>query len=91
MTGLANGGHAAGGRLAADLSYGMAVGSRLVGTPRIGFSTSGTGHDYRLGYGLGLPGADGPAFELSLDAGRRESPGANGADHTFAGHFTARW
>ena len=91
MTGLANGGHAAGGSLAADLSYGMAVGGRLVGTPRIGFGTSGMGRDYRFGYGLGLIGATGPAFELGADVQRRESINGNGVDHALVARFTARW
>ena len=91
MTGLANGGHAGGGSLAADLSYGMAVGSRLVGTPRIGFGTSGMGRDYRFGYGLGLIGAPGPAFELGTDVQRRESISGNGVDNALVAGFTARW
>ena len=91
MTGLANGGHAAGGSLAADLSYGMAVGGRLVGTPRIGFGTSGMGRDYRFGYGLGLIGATGPAFEFGADVQRRESINGNGVDHALVARFTARW
>ena len=41
--------------------YGMAVGSRFVGTPKIGFGTSETGRDYRLGYSLGRLGGEGPA------------------------------
>ena len=91
MTGLANGGHAAAGSLAADLSYGMAVGGRLVGTPRIGFGTSGMGRDYRFGYGLGLIGATGPAFEFGADVQRRESINGNGGDHALVARFTARW
>ena len=91
MTGLANGGHAAAGSLAADLSYGMAVGGRLVGTPRIGFGTSGMGRDYRFGYGLGLIGATGPAFEFGADVQRRESINGNGVDHALVARFTARW
>ncbi len=91
MTGLANGGHAASGSLAADLSYDMAVGGRLVGTPRIGFGTSGMGRDYRFGYGLGLIGATGPAFEFGADVQRRESINGNGVDHALVARFTARW
>ena len=91
MTGLANGGHAAAGSLAADLSYGMAVGGRLVGTPRIGFGTSGMGRDYRFGYGLGLIGATGPAFEFGADVQRRGSINGNGGDHALVARFTARW
>ena len=91
MTGLANGSIAAGGRLAADLSYGLPVGSRFVDTPRIGIGTSGTGRDYRFGYSLGLLGREGLGFELGLDAHRREQANLNGTDHALVGRFTARW
>ena len=52
MAGMAHGGMASGNRLAAELSYGLPVGGRLVGTPRFGIGTSEHGRDYRLGYGL---------------------------------------
>ena len=91
MTGMANRGHATGGSLAADLSYGMAVGSRLVGTPRIGIGTSEYGRDYRFGYGLSVLQGGAMSFELGLDGQRRESPSANGADHAIVARFTARW
>ena len=91
MTVLPNGSHPAGGSLAVDLHYGMAVGGRFVGTPRIGFSTSGTGRHYRFGYSLGLLGGEGLAFELGLDAQRREQANLNGTDHALVARFTARW
>ena len=50
MGGLAHGGIAQGNRVDAEASYGLAVG-RLVGTPRIGFSTSEYGRDCRVGSG----------------------------------------
>ena len=59
--------------------------------PRIGFGTSGMGRDYRFGYGLGLIGATGPAFELGTDVQRRESINGNGGDHALVARFTARW
>ena len=37
------GGHVSGGRVLTVLGYGMAIGDRLIGTPRIGFSTSAAG------------------------------------------------
>ncbi len=89
MTDLANGGHAAGGRLAADLSYGMAVGSRFVGTPRIAFGTSEYGRDYRFGYGLGLLGANGPVFALGLEGTRRGF--ADGTDHGIMLRASVGW
>ena len=53
--------HASGGRLIADLGYGMAVGNRFIGTPRIGFGASETLRDYRLGYRLGVLGGAVPS------------------------------
>ena len=43
MAGMADGGPAAGGRLEAELGYGMPVGGRLVGTPRFGIGAPGHG------------------------------------------------
>ena len=45
------GGLAQGNRVDAEAGYGLPVGSRLAGTPRIGFTTSEYGRDYRVGYG----------------------------------------
>ena len=52
---------ASGNRLDGEVGYGLPVGSRFVGTPRVGFSTSEYGRDYRLGYSLGCaqPGESG--------------------------------
>ena len=52
MAGVAAGGPATGGRLEAELGYGMPVGGRLVGMPSFGIGASGHGRDYRLGYGI---------------------------------------
>ena len=54
MAGMAHGGLASGNRLDGEVGYGLPVGSRFVGTPRVGFSTSEYGRDYRVGYGLGV-------------------------------------
>ena len=53
MAGMARGGGADGTRLDAEVGYGLAVGSRFVGTPTLGVGTSADGRDYRLGYRLG--------------------------------------
>ena len=50
------------------------MGSRFVGTPRVGFSTSEHGRDYRVGYGLGVLDRGSLTFELGIDAQHRESP-----------------
>ena len=54
MGGMAHGGLAQGNRLDGEVGYGLPVGRRFVGTPRVGFSTSEYGQDYRVGYGLGV-------------------------------------
>ena len=46
---MANGGLASGNRLDGEVGYGLRVGSCFVGTPRVGFSTSEYGRDYRIG------------------------------------------
>ena len=68
MGGMAHGGLASGNRLDGEVGYGLPVGSRFVGTPRVGFSTSEYGQDYRVGYGLGLLDRESLAFELGVEA-----------------------
>ena len=46
--------HGAGGQLNAEVGYGLPVGARFVGTPRVGLKTSQYGRDYRAGYVHGL-------------------------------------
>ena len=88
---MASGGPATGGRLEAELGYGLPVGSRLVGTPRFGIGTSEYGRNYRLGYGLGVLSRESLEFELGVDAARLESLGYGDADHGVQGRLTARW
>ena len=91
LAGMASGSVAAGNRLDADIGYGLPVGRRLVGTPRLGVMTSGMGRDYRLGYGLGVLEGGPLNFELGIDAQRRESPLAGGVNHGVAARATLRW
>ena len=74
-----------------DVGYGLAVGSRFVGTPRFGVGTSEYGRDYRLGYSLGALGGEGTKFELGVDAQRRESSLQGGTDHGALARATMRW
>ena len=90
MAGLEHGG-SDGTRLDAEVSYGLPVGSRFVGTPRAGVRTSEYGRDYRLGYSLGMLGGEDLDFELGVDAQRRETPIANGTDHGVLARATMRW
>ena len=92
MANLAHGGFANGSRVDAEVGYGLAVGSHLVGTPRVGFTTSEQGRDYRLGYSLGaLGGAEGLALELGVDAQRREDTLRGAADLAVLGRATLGW
>ena len=70
MTGMAHGSFAQGNRLKGEVSYGLPMGSRFVGTPRVGFSASEYGRDYRVGYGLGVLDRESLRFEV----GRRRPP-----------------
>lgn len=47
MAGMAHGSFASGNRLDGEVGYGLPVGSRFVGTPRVGVGTSAYGRDYR--------------------------------------------
>ena len=91
MAGMADGGPAAGGRLEAELGYGMPVGGRLVGMPSFGIGASGHGRDYRLGYGLTVAQGGAMHFDLGVYANRRESPSQGTAEHGVLGRLTARW
>ena len=91
MAGLADGSFASGNRLDTEVGYGLPVGSRFVGTPRVGFAASEYGKDYRMGYGLTLLERETLSFELGVDARRRESSMQAGADKGFLGRATLGW
>ena len=91
MGGMAHGGLASGNRLDGEVGYGLPVGRRFVGTPTLGVGTSADGRDYRLGYRLGALGGAGTAFELGVEAHRRESPMLDTADNGFLGRATVGW
>ena len=85
------GGHAAGGRLDAEAGYGLPVGRKLVGTPRIGLSSSEYGRAYRAGYGLGLLARGVVGLDAGVDAQRRVNNLLGGADHGVAAPATISW
>ena len=92
MAGMASGGFGAPGqRLDAEVGYGLPVGRRFVGTPRLGVVTSGMERDYRLGYGLGVLEGGPLNFELAIDAQRREIPLTRGVNHGVAARASVRW
>ena len=91
MAGMAQGGVAQGNRLDGEVGYGLPVGSRFVGTPRVGFSTSEYGQDYRVGYGLGVLDRESLNFDLGVEAQRRNSPMLRGTSNGVLGRATLGW
>ena len=91
MGGMAHGGVAQGNRLDGEVGYGLPVGRRFVGTPRVGFSTSEYGRDYRAGYGLGLLNQGSLSLELGVEAQRRNSPILGGTSNGMLGRATVGW
>ena len=91
MAGMAHGSFTQGNRLDGEVGYGLPVGSRFVGTPRVGLSTSEYGRDFRVGYGLGVLDRGNVYFELGVDAHRRENPMSDGADNGFMGRANLGW
>ena len=88
MAGMGRGGFAQGKRLDSEVGYGLPVGSRVVGTPRVGFSTSEYGRDYRIGCGLGVLDRGKLNFQIGVDAQRRESAMRGGTDNAVRGTAT---
>ena len=91
MVGLAPGGAAQGYRLNGEVGYGLPVGGRFVGTPRVGFSRSEHSRDYRVGYGLGVLETGSLHVEVGVDALRSESPLAGGASNALRGQASLGW
>ena len=83
--------YGSGDRVDAELGYGLPVGARFVGTPRVGLATSPYGRDYRFGYGLGVLEQGTVSFELGVDAQRRESPMHGEASNGFLGRAMLGW
>ena len=88
---MALGGLPQGSRLDGEVGYGLPVGSRFVGTPRVGFSSSQYGRDYRVGYGLRVLDRDSVNVELGVDAQGRESPMLGGTDHGVLSQVSVGW
>ena len=83
--------YGAGGQLNAEVGYGLPVGVRFVGTPKVGLTSSTYGRDYRFGYGLGVLEQGRVNFELAAEAQRRESPTAGEVSKGFMGRATFGW
>ena len=67
-----------GQHLDTEVGYGLPIGSRFVGTPRVGLRTSEYGRDYRIGYGMQVLEQGRLNLQLGIDAERRESPMLDG-------------
>ena len=80
-----------GGQVNAEVGYGLPVGARLVGTPRVGLSNSQYGRDYQFGYGLGVLEQGRVHFEVGAEAQRRESAMEGGTSNGFLGRATVGW
>ena len=89
-----------GNRLDAEAGYGLALGSRLVGTPRVGMRASQYGRDYRVGYAVGALEQGAVSLQLGIEAERRESPmfdgfgqgpERSGADQRVIGTASLGW
>ena len=91
MVGMAHGGAAQGYRLNGEVGYGLPVGGRFVGTPRVGFARSEHSRDYRVGYGLGVLETGSLHVEVGVDALRSESPLAGGASNALRGQASLGW
>ena len=86
-----------GNRLDTEVGYGLAIGARFVGTPRVGLRTSEHGREYRVGYGIRVAERSKLNLEVGIEAERRESPifqlqepGA-GTDQRVLGRATVQW
>ena len=79
-----------GARMTAEAAYGLPLfgGS---GTPYLGLGLAEGSRDYRIGYRLGIPGAAGRDFSLTLEGTRRENAAGAALRHTFTLRGTHRW
>ena len=81
----------------AEVGYGLPMGRRFVGTPRVGFTTSEYGQDYRFGYGVSVLDQGKLNLELGVDAHRRKSSlfstgaGGSSTDQGVLGRATVQW
>ena len=91
MAGVAHGAVAQGSGMDAEVGYGLPVGRRFVGTPRVGFGASAYGRDYRPGFGLGVLNGERLNLELGVEAQRRESPPRDGVDNGVLGRASLGW
>ena len=80
-----------GGQFDAEVGYGLPVGARFVGTPRVGLRRSAYGREYRAGWGLGVLDTSLLHFDLGLEAQRREAPTHGGARDGLLARARVSW
>ena len=80
------------------MGYGLPVGSRFVGSPRVGVRTSEYGRDYRLGYSMQVLEEGQLRLQLGIEAERRVNPvfrllgdAGGGADQRVVGQASVEW
>ena len=83
--------YGAGGQVNAEVGYGLPVGARFVGTPKVGYSASQYGRDYRMGYSVGLLNSEELQLELGVDAQRQENQQMGSASNGVLGRATLGW
>ena len=81
------------GRLEARVGYGMALlGGHVTGTPELGLGLSDAGHDWRLGWTLGLAETERVSFHFGLEATRWEpADDDRSAEHRVGITASMRW
>ena len=78
------------GRLEGEVGYRMRHG-QFLGTPRVGFTNSGYGRAYRIGYNLTRSESDDVRIELGVDVERTQSPARPGPTYATRGRATTSW
>lgn len=68
------------------MGYGMALfGGHFLGTPELGLGLSEVGHEWRVGWRLGLAGGKRVSFNLGLEAARWDPADATTASEDRVG------
>ncbi len=91
MTGLGIRSLESASRMNAEVGYALPVGNGLVGTPRLGVTTSEFGRDYRVGYNLAVLRSASMNFRFGVDARRRQTLFHQGPDHSVAVRLNMTW
>ena len=91
MTGLGIRSLESGNRMNAEVGYALPVGSGLVGTQRLGVTTSEFGRDYRVGYNLTVLRGGPMNFHFGVDGRRRQDLFRQEPDHSVAVRLNMTW